>query len=358
MSFKRMLKRNATVTGSTKPLDLDDASIDSTIKALPSGSQVTAAAIQGKESTFGTNAVIKTFYRHIKKGWVETRPKQTSNKTIKVYDRVAIKVYKVEDFVQPVINGRPALKTDSVEIQSPLLVAALKDIFEPLGTFLEAHEPAKLSAPFKPLYFGYDKIMDLLDRTYNDTMLKEHLLLLADLMNDLFGSMMTRLRHLRESKLICYELAWTYFPKGSSIYCGAEDCERLYRVLDTTYEHNDRSYLQIFCQHIAFNGIKFDWKPATLEIPVFSGNVPITSLCNYPLTFHKNVDLVKARLAARGELVLDYQELKYREYSGTGTSDDPHIKRHNVSPCILTFVGLLISKDAGFRKNTHRLPRI
>ena len=341
MAFKRMLKRNTTME---KTFEFDDESTYSVAKALPSKTPASSPAAQDKESTFGTNAIIKTFYKHHKKGWTETPPKQTSSKTTKVYDRVAIKVYKRPDLDQPKINERPSVKVQSVEIQSPILIAALKDIFKPLGTFVEEHETANFEAPFKPLYFAYDSIMDLYDRTYNETILKEHLHLLTGLMNELFGSMMTRLRHLRESGLICYDLAWTYFPKGSNIYCGAKGCERLYRVLGTEHrglgnEHrafeddyySGKGILTVSCEEIAFDGYNFAWKTTSFEIRSFSGIVPVTSLSAYPLSFHKSVDLLKAKLIARGKLVLDYQELKYREYSGTGKSDDPQIKRHNVS---------------------------
>ena len=352
MPFSRILKRSTGVADSGKTYELDVASYDSLEKALPSSFLAMTNTTQGKDSTFGTNAVIKTLYKHPKKGWVETRPKQTSNKTIKVYDRVAIKVYKIEDEGKPIINGRPALKTQSVEIQSPLLVAALKDIFEPLGTFLGAHGPATITTPFKPLFFGYDKIMDLYDRTYGDTMLKDHLHVLMELMNDLFGSTLTRLHHLRESKLICYELAWTYFPRGSSIYCNTDGCERLYRVLDTKSDLMG-NVLEVTCQELAFNGIKFEWRPAKVEIPHFDGNVPITSLCSYPLAFHKNVNLLKSRLIARGESVLDYQQLKYREYHGTGKSDDSEIKRHNVSHSS-NLLDAILTEDLGVWKNFDR----
>jgi len=326
MAFKQMLRRN---TKPAKVFDADDDSTYSTAKALPSKTPIANPAAQEKESNFGTSAVTKIFYKHHKKGWVETPPKQTSNKNVKMYDRVAIKIYKSPDPKKPIVNGRSALKIESVEIQSPILVAALKSILEPLGVFLGPHETAVFREPFKPLYFAYDNIVDLYDRTYSDTILKEHLHLLTQLMNELFGDTMTRLQHLRESKLICYDLAWTYFPKGSIVYSGAKDCERLYRVDDTEYDDSN-GRMKISCQKIAFDGTKFAWKAARLEISAFSDNVPVASLSNYPLAFYKNPDLLKARLIVRGKLVLEYQELKYREYSGTGHHGDLETKRHNV----------------------------
>lgn len=286
-------------------------------------------APSSKESSFGTNPVIKTLYEDRKKGWVESPPKQISSKTAKTFDRVAIKVYKTTDETKPTINGRAPLMTETIEVQSPVLVAAMKPILEPLGTFLEANSTAKFTRPFKPLFFAYEEIITLQGHS-REIVFREHLNLLCQLLVDEFGPMMTRLRNLRASNLICFDLAWTYFPRGSIIYCGEGDCERLYRVLDTSIDQDTKS-LKVSCQDIAFNGTKFDWNITELEVPHFEDNVPITSLPNYPLAFHPNPEVMKARMVARAKVVLDYQDLQYREYTGTGKSDDICRPRHNVS---------------------------
>jgi hypothetical protein len=76
--------------------------------------------------------------------------------------------------------------------------------------------------------------------------------------------------------------------------------------------------LAVRCEEIAFDGTRFAWRPTTLKIRGFSGNLPITALINYPLSFHPDAEGVKEMLAVRGEKVLDYQELTYCEYTGIG----------------------------------------
>ena len=78
-------------------------------------------------------------------------------------------------------------------------------------------------------------------------------------MGDLFDDMRVKLHSMRQSQLINFELAWTYFPKGLFILCGAGDCERLFRVLNTGYnsDRNGRP-LEIFCKYIVFNGVSFE----------------------------------------------------------------------------------------------------
>jgi len=330
MAFKNMLRR---VVASDTPINVND-SASTTFDEYPLKSPLPQPTIQGKETTFGTNPVIKTFYAGKSNGssvnWVETPPKQLKQKVSKAYDRVAIKVYKVADPEQPTIAGRTPLKIEKIEVQSPVLVTSLKDIVEHEGIFLEAHETATFTSPFKPLFFSYDNIIAAYSEASAGSVLKEHLHLLTQLMAELFGNMLIQLRHLRDSKLISFKLAWAYFPRDSIIYRGAEDCERLFRVVDTEYQQIPPA-LSVSCCHIVFTGATFQWTITNLEIPEFEGNLPISSLPNYPLSFHANASLLKSKLIARGKKVLDYQGLNYCEYAGTGNFVGAKTERHNVS---------------------------
>jgi hypothetical protein len=289
----------------------------------------------GKDPSFGTNAIAKTFYGKNngcgEYNWVETPPKQLKKKIAIAYDRVAIKIYKVKDDNQPTISGHTPFKIYRVQLQSPILVEAIMDIVKEENVFLEATEVATFDTPFKPLYFCYDKIMALHRKCEEDTALRQHLNLLVQVMNDMFGGFMTQIKHLNASRLISYKLAWTYFPRSSIVFCGTEDCERLCRVVDTQYQQKPPQ-MNILAEELRFDGESFAWKPITLEVPYFEGNLPITELPSYPLAFHEDQESVKARLIARGKKVLEYQELKYREYTGIGIyKKGREFKRHNVS---------------------------
>lgn len=265
-----------------------------------------SSQVQETDSDRGTSPIVKTFYEGKGSGnghynWVESPPKQLKDKTVKAYDRVAIKLYKVKDPQQNTVAGRTPLMNHSIDIQSPLLVAALKPIVRGAGVFLDEHDIAKFAEPFKPLYFCYDKIFALRQQVTKDPIFQNHVELLTELIAELFGTARKKLRSLRQSQLINYELAWTYFPKDSILFCGAGDCERLFRILDTSYLCDSAGErMEICCEHIVFTGVTFKWKTTTLEIPAFGGNVPITSLPHYPLEFHTDINTLKARLVTRG----------------------------------------------------------
>lgn len=289
-----------------------------------------------RDPSFGTSSIIKTFYEGPNScngyyNWVETPPKQLKKKIALAYDRVAIKVHKIRDSEQTTISGHTPLKIHMIHIQSPILIEAIKDILKEESVFLDASEVAIFVEPFKPLYFCNDKIMALHRRTDDNTILKQHLSLLVQVMGDIFGSLIAQLKHLNIGELISYKLAWTYFPRNSTVFCGTGDCERLCRVVDTQYVTTPPQ-MEIRAQELCFDGESFVWKPVTLAVPLFSGNLPITELPSYPLSFHKDKEGVKGRLSARGKKVLDYQELVYCEYAGIGIYKDAcETKKHNVS---------------------------
>jgi hypothetical protein len=225
----------------------------------------------------------------------------------------------VPDCSKPTISGRTPLKTHAVELQSPLLVAALKNIVKEEDMFLEVSQAAWFEEPFKPLFFGYHEIVSLLQSTTDDTLL-QHLQLLVNVLNDLFGDLMHTLANLKKSRLITYELLWTHFPCGSLVYSSTTDCERVCKVISTNYMRDDIAGLQLVlsCQEISFDGQAFTWRPVRLAIKTFPGNQPVEKLPNFPLALHPERKLVEERLKERARKVLDYQELCYREYEGVG----------------------------------------
>lgn len=309
--------------------------------ATPSSTPDKEIEAPGPDSSFGTNTAIKVFYegKRLSNGtinWVENPPKQPNVKIAKTNNSFAIKVFKVKDHEQPTINGMTPLKIQTVQVQSARLVDALKDIVKDEGMYLETTETAKFSAPFKPLFFSYDKIVAMAGKTHKDTLLTKHAALLLQVMDELFGTIMTQLKHLKSSGLISYKLAWTYFPKGSMVFVGTTDSERVCRVTSTSYQTHPYPHMLISCEEIAFDGDTFAWKPAQLKIPYFAENLPVTELSSYPLEFHEDSEGVKERLTIRAKKILNYQKLTYCEYDGVGLLQTPcGTQRHNVAGRIL-----------------------
>jgi hypothetical protein len=317
---------------------VEDYTSDST------GDEAPKAKLAPADPTFGVDATLKTFYEGKNSNanyydWVDTPPKQVSTKVAKANDRVAIKVYKIKDLEKAVVAGSFSLKYHMIEIQSPSLVTALRDIMKNEDIHLEPTEIATFKQPFRPLWFRYDEIASLHRKT-TEVQLKSHLGLLMKLLGDIFGGIKAHLNNLQASGLINFKYAWMYFPKDSLIYSPDKDCERICKVIDTEIIQDQRSkkHLIVHAQDILFDGEVFAWEKTCLNIPAFEGNRPIRELDHYPLSFAEDPNGIKTRLATRGTKVLQYQGLTYCEYQGLGlfTEEASGIRneKHNVRALI------------------------
>ena len=226
-------------------------------------------------------------------------------------------MFKIPDHSKPTISGRTPLKIHAVDIQSPYLVAALKDIVKEEGVNLEVSETAYFQEPFKPLFFCYERIVSLSQST-TEGLAAPHLNLLVNVLNEIFGDLIHTLANLRKSRLISYALAWTHFPHGSLVYSSTPECARVCRVKSTQYESDPQagSRMALNCEEIAFDGKAFSWRPLRLLVPEFGGNQPVDALPNFLFDFHPEKEAEERRLRERAKRVLEYQELCYREYEG------------------------------------------
>ncbi len=289
-----------------------------------------------RDPGFGAESIVKTFYegRGSRNGcynWVDSPPRQLNKKVAKAHDRAAIKVYKIKDHSKPTVSGRTPLTIFKIEIQSLVLLDALKDILEQEHVFVPEGETASFERPFKPLFFCYDRILTLYENVDGDDIPKQHLGLLMQVLDDIFSGLMTQLKHFRANGLISYRLAWTFFPRNSILYSGRGGCEQLSKVLDTNYREEPVPHMVVKCQEIAFDGESFVWKTVERAIQCFKGNLPIANLSHIPFQFHADQEGLKEKLVLRGTEVLNYQQLTYCEYSGIGLKpNECRVEKHNV----------------------------
>lgn len=291
------------------------------------------------QQEFGGAVVVKTLYEGKNStqssfDWQDYPPRLASKGASKAHDRVALKVYKVKDKDKPVFNGRFALKFHRLDIQNPLLLAALGPILKKEDVHIDVNETATFKEPFCPLYFRYDDIAALQAGLEDEDPLRPYLLLLLRTLDEIFAEVRAKRNQLASMGLISFKHAWTYFPRDSVIYSSGVFGERLLRAIDTSVESSKELgvYLSIRAKGLKFNGDAFVWVEKQLAIPFFGGNKPITDLDHYPLEFGTDIEALKARMLARGRLVLDYQTLTYCTYQGVALhSDGGCVQKHTVS---------------------------
>ena len=107
-----------------------------------------------------------------------------------------------------------------LEIQNPLLVAALAGILKKQTVQPDVCEKATFKHPLPELYFSYDDMVAkyrYLDETGPDNPLKPFLLLLIRLLDDVFADTRAKLEHLRTDGRLSFKLVQILFPKNTSL---------------------------------------------------------------------------------------------------------------------------------------------
>lgn len=313
------------------------------------GKSATVAPRGGKEASFGSEAAVKTMYESKNSRgngnyeWVDYPPKQMSKSAARAQDRPAIKTFKIKDRSKPNIGGRLPLMYHKVEIQNPLLVAAIEPVLrEKENVLLDVNETALFDFPFRSLWFCQDEIVALYRRTGADEPEKPYLGLLCRLMDELFVELKLKKRHLQASGLVDFRTAWQLFPRGQPVYTYGMNGEVLSKVETTYYTLiQSKEYLIIKAMTLAFNGVEYVWEDKLLPIPLYTGNRPVRELEHYPLAWHPEPEATKRRLVSRGKKSLEYQGLTYCQYAGIALREKDGscgAEKHNVDGRVLVDV--------------------
>lgn len=329
--------------------DFSTDSGDSSKKSAPEKKKSTPANASlggcGKNGELGASLSVKLMYEGPRSlddmyDWVDYPPKQLSKSAAKAHDRVAIKAFKVKDLEKPVMSGRFSLRYHLLELQNPLLVAAVAELLKKQDMHIDVCQNAKFMYPFPELYFGYDDIVAKhrsLDEKDPAHPVRPFLLLLIRLLDDIFTDTRAQLKGLRTDNLISFTLAWTLFPKNTTVISWGNNCELLFKVTETAYQSsNGKKALIVKGKVLRFDGRGFLWEEYCMRFNSFAGNLPVTELPAYPLEFHDTAADVRARLTARGKKVLDYQGLTYVNYTGIVIHvEDKDTSKHNADGRVL-----------------------
>jgi len=300
-----------------------------------------ASKPKAKEPAIGASPLVKTLYEGKNStdsyiDWQDYPPRQISKSAAKAQDRVAIKVYKVKDKDKPVISGRFALCYHRIDIQNPLLIAALEPILKKEDVHLDANEVAVFNAPFRSLFFSYDEIAEKHRALATDDPLWPFTNLLLRVLDDVFLEVRAKRRQLIPKGLLSFQHAWSYYQRGAVVVSHGVNCDVLTKVIDTTYQKvtEGLTKLRIHTKELNFNGEAFVWEEQFLDIMPFQGNRPVAELRHYPLEFHTDPAGMQERMRKRGTMVLNYQGLHYALYNGIAIHQAGQaMQKHNVRCC-------------------------
>jgi hypothetical protein len=205
----------------------------------------------------------------------------------------------------------------------------LRPILVRYGIHTTDKQAIKIKEPFQELYHSHQELVHLFQKQNEKTEEQEHLALLPELINELFGPTVVKVTGMLTEALMTFESLWILFPPDVLVYCPLRNQDRLYEITKTSYEKppvpSGIPWFQITARYFQFDGVKFGSRKQTFRIWEFSGKVPISTLGAYPVEFNGDQSL-QARLVERGRLLLNFQDICYREYVGLAWTQRPKLR--------------------------------
>ncbi|KAH0360118.1 P-loop containing nucleoside triphosphate hydrolase protein, partial [Aureobasidium melanogenum] len=167
----------------------------------------------------------------------------------------------------------------------------------------------------------------------------KHTQILRDLLFDEFQVLIESSRDMKAQGVMTYEALWTIFEPGTLVYAREEGQDRVFNMLSSKYgvDKDDKPVFSLKIRFIDFDGTKFGWTVARINIPEFQGTCPIASLAAYPVEYHADEANLLKTLINRGSAVESLVGTHYRAYDGIGHKLDMYgqKERHSVKGRII-----------------------
>jgi len=181
-----------------------------------------------------------------------------------------------------------------------------------------------------------------------------HLPILLDFVDEKFHDAIKDGDNLREQGLVTYEHLWTVFRPGCRVFSTGIGRARVYKLLSYEYVCGNDPSLQLLVEFVDFDGDRFGTRTTYLQVPMFSGAVPIAGLDAFPLSFHPGADDVASLLTARGRLWEAHAGQQFREYEGVAI--DPENHRYNLSGRVMIDARTFHRINAGHAFTVNAFP--
>ncbi|KAF1809396.1 P-loop containing nucleoside triphosphate hydrolase protein [Eremomyces bilateralis CBS 781.70] len=221
-------------------------------------------------------------------------------------------------------DPRRVLKIHSIVIQSPLLKQFLTKVLKDYPGVTVDLARLEFSGIFEPLIHRWQEMQEaiaaLSEDSEDDRKTREHAQLLFDILLSEFQDTIETSQDMKSKGVITYEYLWTLFQPGEIIYARQDGQETALKLASSKYgtDRNNLPCYWVTGKYIDFDGSRFGTQKINHDISAFSGTRRICSLGSYPLSFHTEPDLLKARLIERGGQVESLSGNHYKAYHGIG----------------------------------------
>jgi hypothetical protein len=167
----------------------------------------------------------------------------------------------------------------------------------------------------------------------------KHTQVLRDALYEEFQVLIESSRDMKAQGVITYEALWTIFEPGPMVYACEEGQDRVFNMLSGKYsvDQDGKPVYSLKMRFIEFDGTRFGWTVARLDVYEFEGTCPIASLSAYPIEYHSDEVALRKTLLDRGSVIESLVGTHYRAYDGIGHKLDMYgqKERHSVKGRII-----------------------
>lgn len=261
---------------------------------------------------------IATLYRHDCEGYQKCPPRWTAFKSYKEEDvdreaRMAkmpiVHRHAFSDKKWVTLN----FTINDVHMQS-LLTRAFQG-YQGLDMKLEHWT---FSPPYRPLVHRWNDLNDLHDRLMDDDDApvdeKQAARALLDFLRPVMSVSIEALAQTRDTGMIYFDDVWKIFPPSELIVAQVSGLSIACRVLK--YKNTMETHWKIAAEFIDWDGSRCGYDEIIFRIPHFRGLRHVNSLEVYPLSFHKEPEVLRSSLVERGKKFERLRGYHFQNYKG------------------------------------------
>jgi len=220
--------------------------------------------------------------------------------------------------------GRPI--SSNLEIKSPNLLKAFKEIFKDFeGMNLEA-DPIIIAQPYAQLFWRKDEIKAYRNKASTKASIAAELDVILQFIenNPELERIQSEYKKHESQKMITSAITWTLFPPGTLAVINMPQMPaQCIKVTSCSYNGN-KNVLQLRFLIFQFNGREFGntRRSIAIELPMTAAPFPITDLLVFPIHYHKSGSLRKT-LIERGHKYARLVQRAHMDYRGVAWIQDP-----------------------------------
>ncbi|RDW80898.1 hypothetical protein BP5796_05596 [Coleophoma crateriformis] len=215
-----------------------------------------------------------------------------------------------------------ALESTQLEVRSPYIRAALKDVVRSYpGVNVNSSGPILIPGDPKCLFHYRDELNTYASNT-KDKKAKEHVKFLLQYMAKVLNREIVSYKELMENESVApgleFHNLWMAFKPGTLLYKSHSGVDTLHRLRDMTKVtlFQQPQYWRLQTEVLVYEGKDLRFVSENFDIAEYSGYRPLTEHELFPLEYHKDQKSIRDTVLQRGKKYTEYLGIQYCMYEG------------------------------------------